>query len=188
MFVINVFGLGVFYRVLELPKTLVARIESVAIESKVAFSDVVFDFDLMEKCGFFSFLDLPFQTVGTGAIIHKETRFEIRQQRKKLKHFPLDDLFSQEYLFPMYHLKSIDFNVQRKEGFEYFYLYQVIKGRVMKFLLDSFNGIDSIEFVTTQFMIENQSFELLSGINHAGGPLALENDDSVIIEQRVLKL
>ena len=188
MFVINVFGLGVLYRVLELPKTLVTRIESVAIESKVAFSDVFFDFDLIEKCGFLSFSDLPFQTVGTGAIIHKETRFEIRQQRKKIKHFPLDDLFSQEYLFPMYHLKSIDFNVQRKEGFEYFYLYQVLKGRVIKFLMDSFQGIDSLEFETTQYTIHQQSFALLTGINHAGGSLALENDDSVIIEQRVLKL
>jgi len=188
MFVINVFGLGVLYRVLELPISLVERIEEVAKQAKVTFSEVFFDFDLMEKCGFFSFLDLPFQTVGTGAIIHKETRFEIRQQRKKLKHFPLDDLFSQEYLFPMYHLKSIDFNVHRKEGFAYFYLYQVIKGRVMKYLIDNFHGIDSLEFETTQFTIENQSFEFLTGINQEGEPLALENDDSVIIEQHVLKL
>ena len=63
-----------------------------------------------------------------------------------------------------------------------------IKGRVMKFLMDSFQGIDTLEFETTQFTIHQQSFELLTGINHAGGPLALENDDSVIIEQRVLKL
>ena len=188
MFVINVFGLGVLYRVLELPKTLVTRIESVAIESKVAFSDVFFDFDLIEKCGFLSFSDLPFQTVGTGAIIHKETRFEIRQQRKKLKHFPLDDLFSKEYLFPMYHLKSIEFDVNRMVGFDYYFLYQIIKGRVMKYLMHTFHGIDSLEFETTQFKIENQSFELLSGINQHGEPLALENDDSVIIEQRVLKL
>jgi hypothetical protein len=188
MYVINVFGLGVLYRVLELPIALVASMEDVAKQAKVDFSDVVFDFELMEKCGYCSFSDLPFQTLGIGAMIHKDTRFEIRQQRKKIKHFPLDDLFSQEYLFPMYHLKSIDFNVQRKEGFEYFYLYQVIKGRVMKYLMHTFHGIDSLEFETTQFTIENQSFELLSGINQHGEPLLLENDDSVIIEQRVLKL
>ena len=188
MFVINVFGLGVLYRVLELPKTLVTRIESVAIESKVAFSDVFFDFDLNEKCGFLSFSDLPFQTVGTGAIIHKETRFEIRHQRKKIKHFPLDDLFSKEYLFSMYHLKSIELDVNRMEGFDYFILYQIIKGRVMKFLMDSFQGIDTLEFETTQFKIHQQSFELLTGINQFGEALMAENDDTVIIEQRVLKI
>jgi hypothetical protein len=188
MFVINVFGLGVLYRVLELPTALVMRMEEVAKQAKVTFSDVFFDFDLMEKCGFFSFSDLPFQTVGTGSMIHKDTRFEIRHQRKKMKHFPLDDLFSQEYLFPMYHLKSIDFNVHRKEGFAYFYLYQVIKGRVMKYLMDTFHGIDSLEFVTMQFTIQQQTFQLLSGINQHGEPLVLENDDSVIIEQHVLKL
>ena len=188
MYVINVFGLGVLYRVLELPIALVVRMEEVAKQAKVDFSDVVFDFELMEKCGYCSFSDLPFQTLGIGAMIHKDTRFEIRQQRKKIKHFALDDLFSQEYLFPMYHMKSIDFNVHRKEGFEYFYLYQVLKGRVMKFLMDSFQGIDTLEFETTQFTIHQQSFALLTGINHAGGSLALENDDSVIIEQRVLKL
>ena len=63
-----------------------------------------------------------------------------------------------------------------------------IKGRVMKYLMHTFHGIDSLEFETTQFTIENQSFELLSGINQHGEPLLLENDDSVIIEQRVLKL
>ena len=54
--------------------------------------------------------------------------------------------------------------------------------------MHTFHGIDSLEFETTQFTIENQSFELLSGINQHGEPLLLENDDSVIIEQRVLKL
>lgn len=187
MFVINVFGLGVLYRVLELPTALVARIEEVAKQANVTFSEVFFDFDLMEKCGFFSFSDLPVQIEGTGAIIHKETLFEIRQLRKKIKHFPLNDLLSQEYLFPMYQLKSIDLDVQRKDGYAYFYLYQVIKGRVMKFLLDSFQGIDTLEFVTTQFTIENRSFELLTGINQHGEPIILENDDAVVIEQRVLR-
>ncbi len=188
MFVINVFGLGVIYRVLELPNTIVSIIESVSSDANVTFSDVFFDFDLMEKCGFFSFSDLPVQIVGTGAIIHKDTLFEIRQQRKKLKHFPLNDLFSQEYLFPMYQTKSVELEVERKEGFQYFFLYQVIKGRVMKYLLDSFRGIDTLEFMTTQFTIENQSFELLTGIDKEGENLTIENDDTVVIEQRVLKL
>ena len=47
MFVINVFGLGVLYRVLELPTSLVTRIEQVAHEAKKTFSDVFFDFELM---------------------------------------------------------------------------------------------------------------------------------------------
>jgi hypothetical protein len=186
--VINVFGLGVLYRVLELPTALVARIEDIAQQAKVAFSDVFFDFDLMEKCGFFSFSDLPVQTEGTGVFIHRESIFEIRSQRKKIKNFSLDDLNCKEYLFPMYQLKSMNLEVKRKEGFEYFYLYQVIKGRVMKFLLDSFYGIDTLEFVTTQFTVENESFELLTSINQQGEPLVLENDDSVVIEQRVLKI
>ena len=187
MFVINVFGLGVLFRVLELPTEVVSRMEAVAHEAKVTFSDLVFDFELMEKCGYFSFYDLPVQTEGTGAFIHKNTVFEIRQQRKKIKHFPLDDLFSKEYLFPMYQTKSIELKVKRKEGFQYFFLYQVIKGRVMKFHMDSFQGIDTLEFETTEFKIDNHSFELLTGINQGEEPLTLENDDSVVVEQRVLK-
>ncbi len=188
MFVINVFGLGVLYRVLELPIALVTHMEEVAKQAKVSFSDVFFDFDLMEKCGFFSFSDLPIQTEGLGCMIHKDTVFEIRQARKKIKHFLLDDLFNQEYLFPMYQTKSMELLVERKDGFQYFFLYQVIKGRVMKFLTDSFQGIDSFEFVTTQFTIENHSFKLLTGVNQEGTCLTTEDDDSVVVEQRVLKL
>lgn len=188
MFVINVFGLGVLYRVLELPIALVKQIEDVANEAKVSFSEVFFDFELIEKCGFFSFSDFPVQTEGIGCVIDKETILEIRQQRKKLKQFPLDDLFSQEYLFPMYQTKSTEIDVERKEGYNYFFLYQVVKGRVMKFLLDSFQGIDTFEFVTTQFSIENHSFELLTGVNQEGEALIAENDDTVVIEQRVLQL
>ncbi len=188
MFVINVFGLGILYRVLELPIELVTRIETIAHDENVSFSDVVFDFDLMEQCGYSSFSDLPIQSSGTGAMIHKDTLFEIRQHRKKIKHFPLDDLLSKDYLFPMYNLNSMDFDIQRKDGFEYFYLYQVIKGRVLKFHMESFEGIDSLEFVTTEFTIQQQSFELLTGIYQDGETLANESDDSVVIEQRVLKL
>lgn len=188
MFVINVFGLGVLYRVLELPTSLVTRIEQVAHEAKMTFSDVFFDFELMERCGFFSFMELPVQTEGIGCMIHKDNLFEIRKERKKIKHFSLDDLVSENYLFPMYHTKSDELEVRRSEGFHYFFLYQVIKGRVLKYLLDSFQGIDTLEFVNTKFSIENQSFELLTGVNLDGECLVTEADDSVVVEQRVLKL
>ena len=58
----------------------------------------------------------------------------------------------------------------------------------MKFLMDSFQGIDTLEFETTKFTIHQQSFELLTGINQFGEALMAENDDTVIIEQRVLKI
>ena len=188
MFVINVFGLGVIYRVLELPSTLVAQMESVANEANVSFLDIFFDFEWMEKCGNTSFMDLPTQQTGVGCFIHQDTIFEIRQQRKKLKHFPLNELLRTDYLFPMYKTKSLSLDVTKKDGFHYYFLYQVIKGRVAKYVLDVFNGIDSLEFITTTFTIENQSFDLVTGLTNDGTLLHLENDDSVVIEQRVLPI
>lgn len=188
MFVINVFGLGLLFRVLELPVALVNRIQEEADQAKVVFSDVIFDFELLENCGFLNFINLPIQKEGMGAIIHKETLLEIRQHRKKIKHFPLNDLYSSEYLFPMYHVNSFDFKVDRKEGFDYYFLYQVIKGRVMKFHIDPFQGIDLLAFETTSFTIQNQTFDLLIGIQYEGEDLIPENDDSLVIEQRVIKL
>ncbi len=79
-------------------------------------------------------------------------------------------------------------DVTKKEGFHYYFLYQVIKGRVAKYELDVFHGIDSLEFITTTCTIQNQSFDLLTGLKIDGTVLELENDDSVVIEQRVLHL
>jgi hypothetical protein len=188
MFVINVFGLGVLFRVLELPVALVSRIQEEADKAKVVFSDVIFDFELLENCGFLNFTNLPILTEGIGAIISKETLLEIRQHRKKIKNFPLNDLYSTDYLFPMYHINFIDFNIERKVGFNYYFLYQIIKGRVMKFHLDSFKGMDMLTFETSSFAIQNQSFDLLTSIQQEGKVLPLENDDSLVVEQLVLKL
>ena len=53
MHVINVFGLGILYRVLELPKTLVTRIEDVAEEAHVFFSDVFCSITSAARCKFY---------------------------------------------------------------------------------------------------------------------------------------
>ncbi len=188
MHVINVFGLGILYRVLELPKTLVTRIEAVAEEADVSFSDVFFDFDLLEKCGSMSFMELPVQQQGVGCLIHNDTILEIRHQRRKLNQFHLNDLWSNEYLFPIYNTKDQLFDIKKKEEYQYFFLYQVIKGRIVKYLMDTFQGIDHLEFETTQFTFENQTFSMLTGIRYNGVGLVAESDDSVVIEQHVLKV
>lgn len=185
MFVVNVFGLGILYRVLELPNTLVAQIESIATSSNVSFSDVFFDFDLLEKCGVNSFMDFPVQQQGVGCLIHSDTLLEIRQQRRKLHQFPLSDLSSQEYLFPMYNITEEIFNVDKKEGFHYFFLYQVIKGRIVKYCMQNFQGVDNLEFINTMFSFENQSFNMLTGMKCKGQLVASESDDSVVVEQHV---
>ena len=185
MFVVNVFGLGILYRVLELPNTLVAQIESIATSSNVSFSDVFFDFDLLEKCGVNSFMDFPVQQQGVGCLIHSDTLLEIRQQRRKLHQFPLSDLSSQEYLFPMYNITEEIFKVHKKEGFHYFFLYQVIKGRIVKYCMQNFQGVDNLEFINTMFSFENQSFNMLTGMKCKGQLVASESDDSVVVEQHV---
>ena len=77
---------------------------------------------------------------------------------------------------------------KKKEEYQYFFLYQVIKGRIVKYLMDTFQGIDHLEFETTQFTFENQTFSMLTGIQHNGVGLVAESDDSVVIEQHVLKV
>lgn len=185
MFVVNVFGLGILYRVLELPNTLVAQIESIATSSNVSFSDVFFDFDLLEKCGVNSFMDFPVQQQGVGCLIHSDTLLEIRQQRRKLHQFRLSDLSSQEYLFPMYNITEEIFNVNKKEGFHYFFLYQVVKGRIVKYCMQNFQGVDNLEFINTLFSFENQSFNMLTGMKCKGQLVESESDDTVVVEQHV---
>jgi hypothetical protein len=188
MFVINVFGLGIIYRVLEISNTMVSRLETVAKTANVSFSEVFFDFDLIEKCGVGSFKDLPVQQKGIGSLVHTDTIIEIRHQRRKINQFPLSDLRSQEYLFPLYNVKDKSFEVLKKEGFQYFFLYQVIKGRIVKYLMKNFQGIDYLEFENTQFNFENQRFVMLTSVKYSGDLLVAESDDSVVIEQHVIKI
>ncbi len=188
MFVINVFGLGIIYRVLELPISMVSQLETVAKAVNVSFSDVFFDFDLIEKCGVESFMDLPVQQIGIGSLVHSDTILEIRQQRRKINQFQLSDLTSQEYLFPIYNTKEKSFEVHKKEGFQYFFLYQVIKGRIVKYLTNNFQGIDDLEFENTQFNFQNQRFVMLTNVQHKGDLLVAESDDSVVIEQHVIQI
>jgi hypothetical protein len=188
MFVINVFGLGIIYRVLEISNTMVSRLETVAKTANVSFSEVFFDFDLIEKCGVGSFKDLPVQQKGIGSLVHTDTILEIRHQRRKINQFPLSDLRSQEYLFPLYNVKDKSFEVLKKEGFQYFFLYQVIKGRIVKYLMKNFQGIDYLEFENTQFNFENQRFVMLTSVKYSGDLLVAESDDSVVIEQHVIKI
>lgn len=187
MVVVNVFGLGVFYHVLELPIALVTRIEEVAKQAKVSFSDVFFDFDLIEKCGYFSFADLPKQTQGLGCFIFDENFLEIRKERKKLNQFRLLDIISQNYLFPMYRTKEKNFEITRKEGVSYFFLYQVIKGRVLKYGMDSFKSMDELTFEITNFNLENKQIKLLTGLQNNEECLLSEKDDSVVIESKVIR-
>jgi hypothetical protein len=188
MFVINVFGLGIIYRVLEISNTMVSRLETVAKTANVSFSEVFFDFYLIEKCGVGSFKDLPVQQKGIGSLVHTDTILEIRHQRRKINQFPLSDLRSQEYLFPLYNVKDKSFEVLKKEGFQYFFLYQVIKGRIVKYLMKNFQGIDYLEFENTQFNFENQRFVMLTSVKYNGDLLVAESDDSVVIEQHVIKI
>jgi hypothetical protein len=171
--------------VLELPNTLVAQIESIATSSNVSFSDVFFDFDLLEKCGVKSFLDFPVQQEGVGCLIHSDTLLEIRQQRRKLHQFPLSDLSSKDYLFPIYNITEEIFKVEKKEGFHYFFLYQVIKGRIVKYCMQNFKGLDNLEFINTLFSFENQSFNMLTGTKCKGQLVQSESDDTVVVEQHV---
>lgn len=188
MFVVNVFGLGIVYRVLELPNTLVSKIESIASSNNISFSDVFFDFDLLEQCGVNSFVHLPVQQQGIGCLIHTETLLEIRQQRRKIHQFTLNDLVTQEYLFPLYNIRDEVFVVQKKEGFHYFFLYQVIKGRIVKYCLQNFQGIDDLEFTNTLFSFEEQSFKMFTGLKFKDQQVKSESDDSVVIEQHVLPI
>jgi len=188
MFVINVFGLGIIYRVIELPNNVVRKMETLAQNANLRFPDVLFDYDVLEKCGIHSFNDLPVEQQGVGCLIHSETSVEIRQQRRKLITFPLSDFANQNYLFPIYNLKEKLFEVIKKEGFHYFFLYEVIKGRIVKYFMHNFHGMDNLEFQNTRFEFENQSLIMLTGIKHKGHLLVPDSDDSVVIEQHVLKL
>jgi hypothetical protein len=188
MFVINVFGLGVIYYVLELPIDVAARFEEIAKISKVDFSDVFFDFELIEQCGFSNFTELPRQQAGMGCVIEESNTLEIRNKRKKINQFSLSDLWSQDYLFPMYQTIIKEWKVPKKEGCEYFFLYQVVKGRVVKYPMEVFKGMDDLIFEIQSFDFHLKSFQLLTGVQQNGISLDSENDDSLVVEQHVIRI
>lgn len=188
MFIINVFGLGVIYHVLELPIEIVVRFEEIAKNANVNISEVFFDFELIEQCGFSNFIDLPTQQVGMGCIIEKSNILEIRNKRKKINQFSLFDLWSQDYLFPMYQTKIREWNYSKKEGYEFFFLYQVIKGRLVKYPMETFISMDDLIFEIQSFEIQQKTFQFLTGIYQNGILLDSEKDDSLVVEQNVLRI
>jgi hypothetical protein len=188
MFIINVFGLGVIYYVLELPIETVVRFEEIAKKANVNISEVFFDFELIEQCGFSNFIDLPTQQVGMGCLIEDSTILEIRNKRKKIKKISLSDLWSQDYLFPMYQTKIIECNFSKKEGFQYFFLYQLIKGRLVKYPMETFIGMDDLIFEIQSIETQQKTFQLLTGIYQYGILLDSENDDSLVVEQNVMRI
>jgi hypothetical protein len=54
--------------------------------------------------------------------------------------------------------------------------------------MHNFQGIDNLEFENTQFNFGDQRFIMLTNVKHKGDILVAESDDSVVIEQHVLKI
>jgi hypothetical protein len=88
----------------------------------------------------------------------------------------------------MYQTIIKEWKVPKKEGCEYFFLYQVVKGRVVKYPMEVFKGMDDLIFEIQSFDFHLKSFQLLTGVQQNGISLDSENDDSLVIEQHVLRI
>jgi hypothetical protein len=84
--------------------------------------------------------------------------------------------------------KIREWNYSKKDGYEYFFLYQVIKGRLVKYPMETFICMDDLIFEIQSFEIQQKTFQFMTGIYQNGIQLDSEKDDSLVVEQHVLRI
>ena len=190
MMVINLFGDGIYFKVIELSQERLYKIESISKLSNTRIEELLFDLSVLEILGFDSISQFPSIVSGGGIRFEKETKFEWKGNRKTLRKFPLTDLNNDNLLFPEYLINDIDLKLTELTDPTKirFILIEVIRGNLGKYAIDEEVQLDDITFEFTNLSFDNTIERLMTSVRFQNKKVKNKAKDGVIIKQFAVRL
>jgi hypothetical protein len=190
MMVINLFGDGMYYNVIELSAGELDKIKTISDLSETPIEELLFDLSVLESLGYDSISQFPFMASGGGIRFEKETKFEWKGNRKTLRKFPITELSNDDLLFPAYLINEINldlaqFNDPTKIRFV---LIEIIRGNLGKYILDDNTRLEDVTFEFTTLQNQNKIERLLTNICYQGKKLKNKAKDGVILKQFAVRV
>ena len=188
--VINLFGDGMYYNVIELTKEELQKIETIGKLSNTRTEELLFDLSVLEILGYDSISKFSSILSGGGIRFEKETKFEWKGNRKTLRKFPLTELNNNDLLFPAYLINEIDLKLNKLADPTKirFILIEVIRGNLGKYAIDEEVQLDDITFEFTNLSFDNTIERLMTSVRFQNKKVKNKAKDGVIIKQFAVRL
>jgi hypothetical protein len=190
MMVINLFGDGMYYNLIELSEQELNKIKTISDLSETPIEDLLFDLAVLENLGYDSISQFPSIISGGGIRFEKETKFEWKGNRKTLRKFPITELSNDDLLFPAYLINEINLNLEQfKDASKIrFILIEIIRGNLGKYSLDDTTQLEDVTFEFTNLQHQHTSERLLTNIRYQGKKLKNKAKDGVILKQYAVRV
>ncbi len=185
-FVINLFGTGLRYWVLELDKSLLYGFRSKAFKAKVKFEEVFFDLTIINQLGFSHWSEIPHVDDSFGMIIKPSNSIEIRKKYRKIRQLPVTDLIENNLLIQDYNIIESSLDFKPKEDFHYYFLAQFEKGLIAKYKTYQPLRVDQMDFCIKTIPTKSNGVRLLTKIKSELLSINKIKEDTVITSQKVI--
>ena len=190
MMVINLFGDGMYYNLIELSEQELNKIKTISDLSETPIEDLLFDLAVLENLGYDSISQFPSIISGGGIRFEKETKFEWKGNRKTLRKFPITELSNDDLLFPAYLINEINLDLDQYQDPSKirFILIEIIRGNLGKYSLDDTTQLEDVTFEFTNLQHQHTSERLLTNIRYQGKKLKNKAKDGVILKQYAVRV
>ena len=138
---LKIFGTGYLLKTAKLHKNQIEIIQNNLKNQKIALVDLIYDFDFLEKLGYVSWEEIPFESAHELALICPKNKIEITNKAKPILKTTTQKIINPNLLFPIYPIQKScilkNETVQKKIVFG-----EVISGQIIhcKFSCPSFNA------------------------------------------------
>lgn len=135
-------------RVAQLDQRLCKEIKSICRLENIDCSQVIFDVDVIQRLGFDSWSEIPYQHHQIWAEVNKRNSMEVTSIGKKLIKTSTWDIVDPSYLFPLYRVEENIFFDALKE-------HTLVFGEVVT------GQLHRSSFVTDEFAVDKLSFKIV---------------------------
>lgn len=190
MMVINLFGDGMYYNIIELSVKELDKIKTISDLSETPIEQLLFDLSVLESLGYDSIVQFPSVTSGGGIRFEKETKFEWKGNRKTLRKFPITELSNDDLLFPAYLINEINLDLDQYQDPSKirFVLIEIIRGNLGKYSLEDTTQLEDVTFEFTNLQHQHATERLLTNIRYQGKKLKNKAKDGVILKQYAVRV
>jgi hypothetical protein len=190
MMVINLFGDGMYYNIIELSVKELDKIKTISDLSETPIEQLLFDLSVLESLGYDSIVQFPSVTSGGGIRFEKETKFEWKGNRKTLRKFPITELSNDDLLFPAYLINEINLDLDQYQAPSKirFVLIEIIRGNLGKYSLEDTTQLEDVTFEFTNLQHQHTTERLLTNIRYQGKKLKNKAKDGVILKQYAVRV
>lgn len=190
MMVINLFGDGMYYNIIELSVKELDKIKIISDLSETPIEQLLFDLSVLESLGYDSIVQFPSVTSGGGIRFEKETKFEWKGNRKTLRKFPITELSNDDLLFPAYLINEINLDLDQYQDPSKirFVLIEIIRGNLGKYSLEDTTQLEDVTFEFTNLQHQHATERLLTNIRYQGKKLKNKAKDGVILKQYAVRV